>query len=98
MKIVSNYQIPRLLIEGGLVIIMIISSLILFNVYGYDFIKDIPIFTAIIFATLRILQPYQQLFIAFSVISSYSESWDKIKPFLRKQSKKIRKKIKKAES
>ena len=91
LKIVSNYQIPRLLIEGGLVIIMIISFLILFNLYEYNFVKDIPIFTAIIFATLRILQPYQQLFIAFSVISSYSESWDKIKPLLKKQSKKIRK-------
>lgn len=81
-RINSNYQFPRLIIEGSIIVILVLTSLILFKIYGSGFVSEISTFAAISFGVYRILQPFQQLFVSISILNSYNESWNKIKPFL----------------
>ena len=77
----TKAQIPRYLIEGFTIILIVSSSLIL-SANGQTIESQLPTLGVLVLGSYRLLQPLQQCFTSFSTIQSGRPSLDRLSSFL----------------
>ena len=79
--VLTQYQIPRYLVEAFIISIIVIISL-LFNSTNGGIQTHIPLLGTIFLGIYRLLNPLQQCFLSISLMKANSASWQKVKPYL----------------
>ena len=86
-KAQTLHQAPKYIVESTLICLIIIISLFLNSSRSFQDI-NFPILGTILFGTYKLLIPFQQIFISFSLIKSINSSFKKINPYLKTKSTK----------